>query len=233
MGLYAISEHVESSFARLAAARASSLWWRSAAVVHRWKWVRGAEEIINEDTEGSCAFGQGQSLAWMRIMSMWGQQGRTFTLPLRGRGRLGMSPENPRVSLSVLDCRGGENPSICMIMVWALFLTTSELHGSFSFRPQPGDKVSSLCSTAGWFDRPSIRLIEPWLWWFRGCWLEGAAVGWIPSEQRQNSGGQLCLWTVTSAVVVVAVHGAELVLQEWWRRWVSQSSVLPEWGKLL
>lgn len=57
--------------------------------------LRGAEETINEDAEDSCAFGQGQSVSLGGIMSMRGQQGRTFTLPRGGRrGRLGMSPEN-------------------------------------------------------------------------------------------------------------------------------------------
>lgn len=36
-------------------------------MVHRWKCVRGAEEIIGEDIHGCCVFGQGQSLAWMRL----------------------------------------------------------------------------------------------------------------------------------------------------------------------
>lgn len=35
--------------------------------MHRWKCVRGAEEIISGCIEGSCAFGQGQSLAWRRL----------------------------------------------------------------------------------------------------------------------------------------------------------------------
>lgn len=29
--------------------------------------MRGAGKIINEDREGNCAFGQGQSLTWMRL----------------------------------------------------------------------------------------------------------------------------------------------------------------------
>lgn len=29
--------------------------------------MRGTREIINEDTEGPCAFGQGQTVAWVRL----------------------------------------------------------------------------------------------------------------------------------------------------------------------
>lgn len=79
--------------------------------------MRGAEETFNEDREGSCAFWARSESSLYEIMPMREQQGMTFTLPHEGRGRLGMSPKNQEFFFSVLDRRGSENPSICMIMV--------------------------------------------------------------------------------------------------------------------
>lgn len=224
---------------RRAAARPSSLWWRSA-VVHRWGWVRGAEEIINEDTE-SCAFGQGhRSPALTGLCPCGGGKGGLLCFLSGDEVAWGL-PWKPRVSLLALAHRGGEEPIYWWLSCIFDHLRVLEI------------KVSPLCSTGGCSILPPTLLLNAADWtqlrWFSGCWLKGQRrrVGWIPPEKQQEkkkkrkktkiyflkSGDQLCFWTTTSAVVVAAVHGAELGLQEWWRRWVSQWSVLPEWGKLL
>ena len=66
--------------------------------------MRGAEEIINEDTEGSC--GQGQSLAWMRLCPCADGKDGLLRFPSGGRGRPGMSPDEKPKSFS--PCVGSQ-----------------------------------------------------------------------------------------------------------------------------
>lgn len=174
MGFYHISEHVESLFARLAAVCPSSLWWRSAVVVHRWKCVRGAEEIISEYIEGSCVFRQGQSLAWMRLCPCGDNKDGLLRFLLEEEVAWDCSLKTKSFSL----CAGLQRQRKSLHLHdhgWDLFLTISELHG-FIHSP-PGYKVPSLCSTAGWFMRPLVRLIaRSWTQlrrYWSGCWLKG------------------------------------------------------------
>lgn len=154
MRLYQISEHVESLFARLAAVRPSSLWWRSAVVVHRWKCVGGAEEIISEDFQGSCVFGQGQSLAWMRVcpcgdnrdglLRFLSGEEVAWGCPLKTKSfSLCVGLQRQRKSLHLHD-HG-----------WDLFLTISELHGFIHFTLRP--EIKFLRSA-----RRVDDLIGPW-----------------------------------------------------------------------
>lgn len=164
------------------------------------------------------------------IMSIRGQQERTFFASSRGRRSSGDVHKSFCVGLQK---HWKPPPSASS---WFLFWQPSS--GKvfvFTLLPQPGDKVSRFLDRVGVFILPPLRLTAPsWTQrrWFRGCWVSRR---WVEFHRSSipSSSGQLRFWTVTSVVVVVAVHGAEPELQEWWRRWVSQSSVLPEWGKLL
>lgn len=132
---------------RRAAARPSSLWWRSA-VVHRWGWVRGAEEIINEDTESSCAFGQGhRSPALAGLCPCGGGKGGLLCF-LSGDEVAWGVPWKPRVSLLALAHRGGEEPIYWWLSCIFDHLRVLEI------------KVSPLCSTGGCSILPPTLLLH-------------------------------------------------------------------------
>ncbi len=165
MGLHLISEHVGSLFARQAAVRPSSLWWRSAVVVHRWKWARGAEEIINEDTEGSCARGEGQTLAWVRLCPC----GDTKDGLLRFLSGDEVAWGCPRKTKSFSLCAGLQRQRKSRRLHdhgWALFVTTSELHGS-SFAPLAWWQSFfalldgwMICSAIDWFNCTQLNPVK-------------------------------------------------------------------------
>lgn len=86
-------------------------------MVHHWEGVSGAEEIISEDIKGSRAFGQGQSLSGIKIMSTWREQEWTLRIPLWGRGRQGMSPEDKEFQSVRWLAGAAKIPPVCVIIV--------------------------------------------------------------------------------------------------------------------
>lgn len=113
-----------------------------------------------------------------RIMSMWRRQGRTFMLPLRGRGCLGC----PLKTKSFSPCVGSQRRRRAHLLVAELYFWLSACLGDKSF-PALLD---------GWvLYSPTDSSIErSWsqLRWFSGCWLKGQRrrVGWIPPEKQQE-----------------------------------------------
>ena len=210
MGLREILDHVGSLFTRLSSVRPSSLWWRSAAVVHRLEWLRRTGQIINEDTEGSAAPGQGQRIAWIWLCPCGGCKGGLLRFPsgdevaracpLKSKSfstRVGSQRRRKRFHLHDWVKLDFWHPPTCALV----FLSPS--HGGklmFCSVSSPGRSEVDLAAAGS------------------------KACGGFDSQLRVRS---------VAPALLVAVHGAEHGLQGWWRRWASLSSALPEWAKLL
>lgn len=213
MGLRDTFEHVGSLFTRLSSVRPSSLWWRSAAVVavvHRLEWLRHRANNQWRHRGLGCAWTRSENSLNM-IMSMWRRQGRTFTLPLGGRGGSGMSLEKQEF----LYARRIAETQKTLPSAWSWLSSISDTPRTarlFSCHPSPGGKLM-FCSVSS-PGRTEVDLAA----------AGSKACGGFDSQLRVRS---------VAPALVVAVHGAELGLQGWWRRWASLSSALPEWAKLL
>lgn len=163
---------------RRAAARPSSLWWRSA-VVHRWGWVRGAEEIINEDTESSCAFGQGhRSPALAGLCPCGGGKGGLLCFLSGDEVTWGC----PLKTKSFSPCVGSQRRRRAHLLVAELYFWPSACLGDKSF-PALLDEWVLYSPTDSSIERSWSQLR-----WFSGCWLKGQRrrVGWIPPEKQQE-----------------------------------------------